>query len=133
MMDHASNMPMVGDGDDAVLVKLSHEANWDPYAALLAACAVRFERADFKRKAARYCDKNRWLYGDDGLQRWEALAVDARGTPRLAFPDGGYYLLGSDLDEPAEVRILVDCGPLGYLSIAAHGHADALSFSLSIA
>ena len=26
---------------------------------------------------------------------------------------------------------MVDCGPLGYLSIAAHGHADALSFVLS--
>jgi hypothetical protein len=30
------------------------------------------------------------------------------------------------------VRLLVDAGPLGYLSLAAHGHADALSFVLSI-
>ena len=30
-----------------------------------------------------------------------------------------------------EVRIVADAGPLGYLSIAAHGHADALSFTLS--
>src|SRR5207245_173758 len=56
-----------------------------------------------------------------------------RATPRLAFPAGGYYVLGSDLDQPAEVRVIADCGPLGYLSIAAHGHADALSFTLSIA
>jgi hypothetical protein len=27
----------------------------------------------------------------------------------------------------------VDCGPIGYLSIAAHGHADALSLYLSVA
>jgi hypothetical protein len=30
------------------------------------------------------------------------------------------------------VKAIVDAGPLGYLSIAAHGHADALSFTLSI-
>jgi hypothetical protein len=30
------------------------------------------------------------------------------------------------------VRLLVDAGPLGYLSTAAHGHADALSFVLNI-
>ena len=35
-------------------------------------------------------------------------------------------------ETPDEVRLLVDAGPLGYLSIAAHGHADALSFVLSI-
>jgi hypothetical protein len=28
--------------------------------------------------------------------------------------------------------VLTDAGPLGYLSIAAHGHADALSFVLSV-
>jgi uncharacterized heparinase superfamily protein len=51
----------------------------------------------------------------------------------MAFPEGGYYLLGSEFDEPDEVKIVVDAGPLGYLSIAAHGHADCLSFTLSIA
>jgi uncharacterized heparinase superfamily protein len=30
------------------------------------------------------------------------------------------------------MKAIVDCGPLGYLSIAAHGHADALSIVLSI-
>jgi hypothetical protein len=31
------------------------------------------------------------------------------------------------------VRLIVDAAPLGYLAIAAHGHADALSFVLSVA
>ena len=35
-------------------------------------------------------------------------------------------------ETPDEVRLLVDAGPLGYLSIAAHGHADALAFVLDI-
>jgi hypothetical protein len=50
---------------------------------------------------------------------------------RRAFAQGGYYILGRDFETPREVRIVADAGALGYLSIAAHGHADALSFTLS--
>jgi hypothetical protein len=51
--------------------------------------------------------------------------------PRREFRQAGYYVLGSDFETADEVRIVADAGPLGYLSIAAHGHADALSFTLS--
>jgi hypothetical protein len=47
------------------------------------------------------------------------------------FPDGGYYVMGTRFGSEDEVLAVVDCGPLGFLSIAAHGHADALSFTLS--
>jgi hypothetical protein len=40
--------------------------------------------------------------------------------------NGGLVVLRRD-----GMRITMDVGPLGYLSIAAHGHADALSISLS--
>jgi hypothetical protein len=53
--------------------------------------------------------------------------------PRREFPVAGYYVLGHDFDTPREVRIVADAGRLGFLSIAAHGHADALSFTLSAA
>ena len=46
--------------------------------------------------------------------------------PRMVFPEGGLYLL-----KGGEATLLFDCGPLGYLSLAAHGHADALSILLS--
>ncbi len=49
----------------------------------------------------------------------------------LAFEDAGLYLLASSRGTPKEVAALVDAGPQGYLSLAAHGHADALSFTLS--
>jgi hypothetical protein len=50
-------------------------------------------------------------------------------TPRDLFPDAGLACIRSD-DE--SVRLLMDFGPLGFTSIAAHGHADALSLWLSI-
>jgi hypothetical protein len=45
-----------------------------------------------------------------------------------AWPDGGYFLFGTR----GRVQGLVDCGPLGYLGIAAHGHADALALTLYV-
>lgn len=42
-------------------------------------------------------------------------------------PDGGLVVLRS-----GRRRTIMDIGPLGYLSIAAHGHADALAITLSI-
>ncbi|WP_306391133.1 heparinase II/III family protein [Telluria beijingensis] len=50
-----------------------------------------------------------------------------------SFPDGGYLLFGNQFGEANEIKGLLDCGPLGYLGIAAHGHADALALTLSVA
>ncbi len=130
LMDVGGNVPMTGDADDAQMVRLSYEAGWSPYRSLLASCALLFRRGDFKRKAGGLDDKNRWLFGAGGIGQWDALA-EAPERPVLAFPKGGYYLLGKNFGKSGEVRIVVDCAPLGYLSIAAHGHADALSFTLS--
>jgi uncharacterized heparinase superfamily protein len=60
-----------------------------------------------------------------------AERAEARGSLPRAFPEGGYFLLGHRFGEPDEVVMTVDAGPLGYLGLAAHGHADALSLRLS--
>jgi hypothetical protein len=51
---------------------------------------------------------------------------------RRAFPAGGYYVLGCDFESRDELRVVADAGPLGLGELAAHGHADALSFTLSL-
>lgn len=131
IMDVAGNVPMIGDSDDALMLRLSPDPRFNPYRSLLATGAVLFSRADFKRKAGAFDDKSRWLLGQSAAGEFEALTAQADRPPRRAFPQGGYYVLGADFDTSREVRIVADAGPLGYLSIAAHGHADALSFTLS--
>ena len=130
LMDAGGHVPMQGDADDALMLRLAHAPGFDPYRSLLASCALLFGRGDFKHKAGALDEKTRWLLGADAAARWAALPAEA-APPRLAFFEGGHYLLGADFDTPREVRIAVDCAPLGYLSIAAHGHADALAFTLS--
>lgn len=136
LMDVAGKVPQIGDADDAVMVRFSPDRALNVYRSLLATGAVLRGRCDFKAKAGVFDAKSRWLLGDDAAARFDALRATgeiAAASPRRAFPEGGYYILGSDFDTSREVRIVADAAPLGFLSIAAHGHADALSFTLSAA
>ncbi len=133
-MDVGGNVPMIGDADDGYAVRLSQEDTFCPYRSLLATGAVLFGRADFKRKAESLDDKTRSLTGHDADAIWDALQCELSGSRvQREFTDSGYYILGCNFDTSDEVRIVADCGPLGYLSLSAHGHADALAFTLSLA
>ncbi|HYX65342.1 MAG TPA: alginate lyase family protein [Burkholderiales bacterium] len=133
VMDAGGRVPMFGDADDGYLVRLEREADFCPYRSALAAGALLFRRGDFKLKARRLDDKARWLFGADADAQFDALDAEATRLPmRQSFPDGGYFVLGCEFDRPREIRAVVDAGPLGYTSIAAHGHADALSLTLSV-
>ncbi len=83
------------------------------------------------------------LAGDPHDPRpWLALGAKLFDDPRLAggggeplrsraFADAGVYVLQSGrADSPERISVVFDCGPLGFGTIAAHGHADALSFTL---
>lgn len=133
MMDRGGNVPMIGDADDARIVRLDPSERFDPYRSLLATGAVLFERGDFKALAGGCDDKTIWLLGASARAAYDALAVPPGPALPRSFPEGGYHLFVARRGEPDEVLACVDCGPLGYLSIAAHGHADALSLTLSAA
>jgi len=131
VMDVGGNVPMIGDADDGVASSFAPGAC--PYRSLLALGAVLFKRGDFKLKAGRLDDRARWLLGEDADARFEALDAERTRLPlRQTFPEGGYVVMGCDFETPEELRMVADAGQLGYRSIAAHGHADALSFTLSV-
>ena len=134
MTDNAGRLPMLGDADDGYVVGLAHEPGFSSHGSLLATGAVLFERPDLAAKAGVLDGKTVTLLGVQAMRRFAYLRGRARSGFRTQrqFSESGYYLLGTDFDTPDEVRLLVDAGPLGYLSIAAHGHADALAFLLSI-
>jgi hypothetical protein len=131
IMDAGGNVPQFGDADDGYVARLSQEAAFCPYRSLLTTGAVLFSRGDFKHKAGRLDDKTRWLLGTDAARQFAEIDEQTSLPPRQTFPEGGYYVLGAELETEEEIRLVADAGPLGYRSIAAHGHADALSFTLS--
>lgn len=134
IMDVAGNVPMIGDADDGMAVRLAQGDGFCRYRSALATGAILFGRSDFKRKAKGLDDKTRWLLGRKAEVRFAALPItgNVKLPVRRAFAEGGYYILGCDFETDREIRLIADAGPLGYQRIAAHGHADALSFTLSV-
>ena len=132
-MDVGGKVPSLGDADDALIVRFNPAPDFRAYQSLLASGSALFGRRDFRHKADAFDDKSRWLLGDEAARSFAALPPDSSGERlRRSFGAGGYYFLGSGFETPHEVRLIVDAAQLGYLSIAAHGHADALSFVLSV-
>ena len=120
LIDGKGDVPQIGDEDDGYVAVLSHEPEFKLFRSLLATAGVLFRRGDFARRAVSYDEKSFWLLG---FQDFEALCTrDQERTPTLSFPQGGYYIVKGE-----GAAVTLDCGPLGYLSLAAHGHADALS------
>ncbi len=125
--------PMYGDSDDGYVLDLGRRLN-DP-STLMGVGAVLFERADFKALVGECREPVFWLFGDHGLRRFED--IDGRQpspAQSRAFPETGCYILESGQPGGSDhVRVVFDCGELGFKSIAAHGHADALAVSLRAA
>ena len=55
------------------------------------------------------------------------LSLGKDKTWPVLYPHGGYSILKQGV-----LHVIFDVGPLGYTSLAAHGHADSLSFCLAI-
>jgi hypothetical protein len=134
MTSVAGVLPMIGDADDGRVISLALEPGFSAHLSLIATGAVLFGRPDLAAKAGALDGKTATLLGVEAVRRLTQLRQRARQgfRPRLQFSESGYYLMGAGFGTPDEVRLLVDAGSLGYLSIAAHGHADALSFVLNI-
>jgi hypothetical protein len=122
LTDVGGNLPRYGDGDEGMAVQLQptawERAGWlyEAGAALLGAVVPVRNPSTLPARIL-------------GLT---APARNMKAAGSQAFADAGIYVLTRARGTPQEIFVLADAGPLGYLSIAAHGHADALSFTLSV-
>jgi len=130
LVDGGGYLPMFGDCDDGYVLDLGNAPD-DPYG-LLCLGAVIFQHPELKRWSAYFRQPAWWLFGREGLDKFQVLSTSTENVPSsVAFPEAGLYLLQHGQQKsPEQISILFDCGPLGFKSIAAHGHADALSFTL---
>jgi hypothetical protein len=108
-----------GDNDEGRVVTLAREAD---YASSVAAAIAGF--LDAPSPVAAPDDFRGLVFGtpSDALPQPSGLQT---------FTDGGLSVWRGDL-AGRQVALRFDHGPLGYLSIAAHGHADALSIALDL-
>lgn len=125
--DSAGRTPSFGDSDDGMVYMLGPESR-ESRARDLLAVKARFD-AD-RGGPSQICDTTPgWISaGFLAPRRW----VPLRETSPTQFPQGGYCVLADRRGTSEEVLVVVDVAPLGYLSIAAHGHADCLSIVMSL-
>lgn len=122
--DVAGNLPNYGDGDDGM--------------------ALQLRPIDSSRSAWVYALGRSWLHARVPAPESLPLMAQMLGATEsteagqlplpqhTAFDDAGFYLMSLDRGTSREIFCTADAGPLGFLSIAAHGHADALAFTLNI-
>jgi hypothetical protein len=125
LADQRVRPPRQGDGDDgrALLLDAPEPGSW---ASLLALGDVFFGRLDWWPPAA--ADAASTI-----ISSLASTTHDIKGRPVARpsrFADAGIALLRTDGDGGPEIWCRCDGGPHGYLSIAAHAHADALSVEL---
>lgn len=121
LLDVRGRAPRQGDGDEGRSLVL--DGGGDPWALLLSAGAAIVGRCDW------------WPVTEPsliGAFLWDLASreheVEGRPAERpRSFPKAGLVLLRTPPQEQPEIWCRCDGGPHGFLSIAAHAHADALS------
>lgn len=121
--------PLFNDADDGYVLDLGG-AKGDARPMIGAAADV-FDRADFGRLASDQTEAAMWLTGVQPKE-CESAQSYAKTLASRTFTDGGVYLLQAGRPGGASISLAFDAGALGFGSIAAHGHADALSFTLRV-
>ncbi|MFO0837887.1 MAG: alginate lyase family protein [Phycisphaerae bacterium] len=125
-------LPMYGDADNGYVLDLGRTP--EPVAALLSVGAEMFDSPRMARLAGGATETAYWLLGESAA-RCEQMARPAVRDPLRsnAFRDAGIYLLqGGAAGEADRISMTFDCGELGFKSIAAHGHADALHITIRV-
>ncbi len=124
ILDVRGHPPRQGDGDEGRAVVLD-EPGADPWAVLLACGASTVGGAAWWPPVRPGVLST--LLGAVG--RSDAPTGRTSPEPR-AFPDAGLYILRTPRGQGPEIWCRCDGGPHGFLSIAAHGHADALAIEV---
>lgn len=113
--------PRIGDSDEATINRLTPSDPEDPYSDITAAVysVLNSEHAPRMEKA--------FWYGAIGTTALEVGAEIPANGKVMSLPQAGYSVVRTD-----RFHLIFDAGPLGYPAMAAHGHADALSFCLAM-
>lgn len=130
-IDIKGNYPNYGDGDDGKVVSFSADRLFNNFISLLTSASIIFRDRKFKLGITSYDLKNQVLFGDSGMKFFKSLTVNRVIPESVSYTKEGHHILKSQKNGK-EIYLHFNTAPLGYLSIAAHGHADALSFILSI-
>lgn len=130
LMDQRGNVPFYGDEDDGKVVFFDPDPHGN-FRSLLVSGIILFENSSWKNRTSGIDNKNLVLFGEAGRQVYESVSANATPPPSRFYASEGHFILRA-ATKAQETYVHLDAAPLGFLSIAAHGHADALSWVLHV-
>lgn len=122
LMDTDAKVPAIGDFDDCRAIATTQAPEPRYVASIVAAVSNCVGRPDLAPPAKDSSIRE--------LILGSAKVSSVQPVGMRSFTSGGYSVIRSRHKDPAVLTF--DHGPVGYLSIAAHGHADTLSIWLSV-
>ena len=119
--------PQIGDADNGFVARFAPTWPENPFSEVILAVQHLMDKP---MGVLNGCAAKAIWYGHvcgkpytEGNEQHESRAIQFP----LVYDEGGYAVLSNN-----RMKVVFDAGPLGYPEIAAHGHADALSFTLAI-
>lgn len=130
-LDSKANFPAYGDEDDGKCFIVDFDEHFNNFESLLTSGAIIFQDPKLKSKSNGFDLKNKLLFGDScgkGFEELSSVLIDEKSE---FYKEEGHFFFRKK-NNTEEIYLHFDAAPLGFLSIAAHGHADALSVILHI-
>jgi hypothetical protein len=124
--------PKYGDEDDGRLFLLNETIHDNNFLSLLQFGALYFNEPRWVNAPVTPDQKNALLLGNKARDTAKACTHRSPNRESAFYPEEGHFIFRKQGREQQEIYCHFDAAQLGFLSIAAHGHADALSFMLHI-
>jgi hypothetical protein len=131
-LDVKGNYPKYGDEDNGRVFLVNKNNNDNNFLSLLLSAAIYFKDDSFIKEKMELDQKNYILFGEKTSWAVKNLPRANKLKTSSFYPSEGHFIFRKQVGNLKEIYCHFNAAPLGYLSIAAHGHADALSFILHI-
>jgi len=134
LLDAKKGYRKYGDEDDGKVLIVSNDPHFDNFSSLLTSAAVLFDDERFKGVGQVFDLKNWLLWGQEGFDKFNSIKSSPHELKTAFYKEEGHFIFRKveKTDISKEIYLHFDAASLGFLSIAAHGHADALSIVLHV-
>jgi hypothetical protein len=131
--DSKCSFPKYGDEDDGHVVNFNFgDSNLsNNFSSLLISGGILFNKNKYIDKAIEFDTKNKIIFGEM-IKKTDKVGRNVPLQESKFYRNEGHFFIRNYTRSKLEVFIHVNVAPLGFLAIAAHGHSDALSFSMNI-
>ena len=134
LLDIKGGFVKYGDEDDGKVLIASADPHFNNFLSILISGAILFKEKQFKKNYNKFDFKNWLIMGEQGRSIYDTLGNNNNELKSAFYNDDGHFIFRKTYKEnpDKEIYLHLDAAPLGFLSIAAHGHADALSIILTL-